>query len=153
MEFPKPILSFLKSQTLITLATSADNIPYCANCFYSFDLTNKLLIIKSGSSTRHIREGLLNNKVAGAIIPSSLKIGQIIGLQFQGILSEPVGEELIAAKNSYYKKFPFALIMPGELWIIQPEYLKMTDNRKLFAEKTEWKINLLVQHEAHETTA
>ena len=147
MEYPKSILSFLKSQTLITLATSAGNVPYCANCFYSFEPSNKFLVIKSSPDSRHIREGLSNNKVAGAIIPSNLQLGQIIGLQFQGILSEPDGEKLKAAKNSYYKKFPFALIMPGELWIIQPEYFKMTDNRKLFAEKTEWKINSLSLNE------
>ena len=134
----KHIFVFLNEQTLLTLATAIDNVPYCANCFYSFEQTNQWLVYKSDKDTRHSKEGLQNPTVAGTILPPNLKIGEIIGLQFQGRLILPQGEDLITAQKSYYKKYPFALAMPGDIWVIELKVMKFTNNRLGFGKKLHW---------------
>jgi len=40
----KRIIDFIKAHHLLTLATSKDNTPYCANCFYVYDEKKNWLI-------------------------------------------------------------------------------------------------------------
>ncbi|MFI5150899.1 MAG: pyridoxamine 5'-phosphate oxidase family protein [Bacteroidia bacterium] len=139
---PEVIATFLKSQSLITLASCERDVPYCAYCFYSFEPGQDSLVFKSDKDSRHIKEGLINSRVAGTVAPPSLKFSELTGLQFQGTLSSPSGSALTRAKLSYYKKYPLALAMPGHLWLIHLDYIKMTDNRIKFGHKTIWdKLN------------
>ncbi|MDG1475538.1 MAG: hypothetical protein P8Q14_00190 [Vicingaceae bacterium] len=40
----KKIVNYLTDNKVLTIATSVNNKPYCANCFYVFDEADKTLI-------------------------------------------------------------------------------------------------------------
>ena len=133
------IISFLKQNTNLTIATSGNNIPYCANCFFAYVEENNILIFKSKRETMHIKQALVNNNVAGSITPDKLDSTKIQGIQFQGIFIEPKNELLELLKKVYYKKYPFAFTFAGDIWAIDITYIKMTDNTLGFGKKIEWK--------------
>lgn len=133
------IISFLRKNTNLTLATSADNVPYCANCFYAYEEQHDLLIFKSSPDTNHIRQALQNRAVAGSITPDKLDAAKIQGVQFHGEFLEPENERLDSLRKTYYKKYPFAMAFPGSIWVIELTAIKMTDNTLGFGKKIEWK--------------
>ena len=61
------IVTFLKKHHLLTLATSQENVPYCASCFYALDEQNGSFIHATDEKTRHGREALENVHVAGVV--------------------------------------------------------------------------------------
>ena len=138
-EIDERILSFLSEHTNLTLAVSENDHPYCANCFYSFSKKRNLLIFKSNPETTHITIALKNDKVAGTITPDKLDKTRIQGIQFIGKILHAKGDNLITAKNSYYKKYPFAIAFSGELWVIELHSIKFTDNKLGFGKKLGWK--------------
>lgn len=132
------VISFLKENTNFTLATSAYNIPYCANCFYAYAEDKNMLIFKSRIETIHIKQALENRNVAGSITPDRLDPAKIRGIQFRGNFTEPGIELLKLFRMIYYKKFPFAVSFAGDIWAIELTYIKMTDNTLGFGKKIEW---------------
>jgi uncharacterized protein YhbP (UPF0306 family) len=65
-------------------------------------------------------------------------IGKIRGIQFQGLVSEPEGEDLPLAKSAYLKRFPVAMLMDTHLWMVELTHIKMTDNKLGFGKKIIW---------------
>ncbi|MCX6297115.1 MAG: hypothetical protein NTX97_13845, partial [Bacteroidetes bacterium] len=59
-------------------------------------------------------------------------------IQLKGKFIIPENELLTTAKKSYYKKYPFAIAIPGDLWILEFEYIKFTDNTLGFGKKLIW---------------
>jgi uncharacterized protein YhbP (UPF0306 family) len=139
----KKIVEFLSKHHVLTLATSQNNIPWCANCFYAFDSENLNLVFTSDTTTRHIIEAQEQPQVACSIVLETNVVGKIQGIQMQGKLIKPEGEVYEAAQNRYLKRFPFAALMNTTLWVLEPEYIKMTDNRLGFGKKLIWDINNL----------
>ncbi len=133
------IRSFLALQTNFTLAVCADNRPYCANCFYAFDEARNRLIFKSKTETTHIATGLENRSVAGTITPDVLEKSHIQGIQFTGTFFSASESDLKGSQSIYYKKFPFALAVSGDLWVIELNTIKYTDNKLGFGTKINWK--------------
>lgn len=138
MPIDKSISSFIKAQTAVTIATSNENVPYCATCFYSFLEKYNAIAFKSSRETQHIIEAMKNKYVAGTIVPDKSEVGKIKGVQFSGIFVEPSGDLLNEAKNRYYIKYPFAAAFKGELWVIDLSYIKFTDNTLGFGKKLQW---------------
>ena len=134
----KKISTFLKEQKNLTFCTASDNTPHCVNCFYTYVEEFDALVFKSDRTTQHIINALINSKVAGTIVPDIHQTGTIKGIQFTGIFLIPANEILEIVKIKYYKKFPFALIMPGELWAVELTDNKMTDNTLGFGKKLRW---------------
>lgn len=134
----KKIESYIGSQKNMTFCTAADNSPYCANCFYVFLEKENHLIFKSSPETTHIVNALKNDKVAGTIIPDTSKVGVIKGVQFTGKFLTPDTVLLEKAKKAYFGKYPFSLAIPGELWAIELQKIKMTDNTLGFGKKISW---------------
>lgn len=132
------ILSFIQSQSVLTIATCVQGIPSCATCFYVFSEKYNALIFKSNRDTKHILEALQNNNVAGTIVPDKSEVGKIKGVQFSGSFTEPTGHLLDELKNTYYKKFPFAVAFKGDLWMIELTSVKFTDNTLGFGKKLRW---------------
>ncbi|MBV5278027.1 MAG: pyridoxamine 5'-phosphate oxidase family protein [Campylobacteraceae bacterium] len=128
------IVTFIQKHHLLTLATSWDNKPYCANCFFVLDEDIPCFIVATDEHTRHGKEALLNPYVAGTIALETIIIGKIQGIQFTGLFRLANGEEKIA----YFKKFPFALAMNPTLWSIDIDYIKFTDNTLGFGKKLEF---------------
>ncbi len=138
MKPEKRITDFFKQHHVLTLATSASDLPWCANCFYVYLPEENLLAFTSDKHTRHVKEGILNRNVAGTVVLETGIIGKIQGIQFLGILEEPQGKLLEIVKNAYVRRFPVAMLMNTTMWIVQLTYIKMTDNRLGFGKKLIW---------------
>jgi len=124
---------------VLTIATTFDNEPWCANCFYVYLTDENVFVFTTDMDTRHGQEFLKNPVVAGSVVLETRVIGKIRGVQFQGIVSEPEGEIIDRANTAYLKRFPVALLMETHLWVVKPTILKMTDNRVGFGKKLIWK--------------
>jgi len=134
----KRIIDFIEEHHVLTLAVSNNNIPYCANCFYSFLPEENMLIFTSDAGTRHIKDTENNKIVGGSIVLETKTIGKIQGIQFNGYITEPEGDLLKKAKKSYLKKFPYAILKQTKLWAVELKFIKMTDNRLGFGKKLIW---------------
>jgi uncharacterized protein YhbP (UPF0306 family) len=132
------IIRFFRKHHVLTVATSVDNEPWCANCFYVYLKNENSLVFTTDHETRHGKEFLTNKLVAGSVVLETLVIGKIRGIQFQGIVSEPEGELSETARKAYLKRFPVAMLMETHLWIVELTNIKMTDNRLGFGKKLVW---------------
>ncbi len=132
------IWSFANKQTVLNIATYSDGESWSASCFFAFEKTHKLLVFKSDKDSRHIREALAQRRVAGTILPDKLKVGKVKGIQFQGRMLLDDGEILAAAEKKYYKKYPYAKVVPGDIWMIELSLVKLTDNSLGFGRKLIW---------------
>ncbi len=133
------IWDFIANTDVFTLATCHRGKPYCCSCFYTFDREGKRLIFKSETGTRHVTELLLQPQIAGSILPKSLAIGKVKGIQFTGqALPLQETEDYDRTKKLYYKQFPIALTMGGQLWAVELETIKMTDHTLGFGNKLRW---------------
>ncbi|GET32854.1 UPF0306 protein [Prolixibacter bellariivorans] len=139
MEKPdKRIRDFITEHHVLTLATSQNGQPWCANCFYAYHEDENVLIFTSDDETRHIQEALANKQVAASIVLETSVVGKIRGLQMTGKLELPEGELAGKVKKRYLKKFPYAALMETKLWVLNIESMKMTDNRLGFGKKLFW---------------
>ncbi|RXF71717.1 hypothetical protein [Arcticibacter tournemirensis] len=134
----KRIVAFIQSQSVLTIATSANNMPYCATCFYAYSENANALVFKSSAETTHIAQGIENRHVAGSVLPDKLVTGKVKGIQFSGILDRVDAAHQDDLQKVYYKKYPFALAMGGELWVIKLSWIKFTDNTLGFGTKVIW---------------
>ena len=132
------IINFFRKHHVLTIATTVENEPWCANCFYVYLEEENSLVFTTGSDTRHGKEFARNPVVAGSVVLETLIIGKIRGIQFQGTVYEPEGEILSKAKWAYLKRFPPAALMDTHLWIVKLTFIKMTDNRLGFGKKLMW---------------
>ncbi len=133
------IIDFLKHQTCASICCKDDEgNPYCFSCFYSFNSEKGLLYFKSSNKSSHIGYMNLNPVIAGTILQDNLHLTNIKGIQLQGTFlysSEDISQ---MASNDYHKKYPFALLIPGKVWVIQIESIKMTNNSIGFNKKIQW---------------
>ena len=135
------IIDFIGEHHILTLAVSRENVPYCATCYYAYLKALNQFIFTSDHDTRHIRDVLTgnNHRVAAAIALETKIVGKIRGLQITGFIRAPEGDELAFARAAYLKRFPVARLMPGLfLWSLDPDFIKMTDNRLGFGKKLVW---------------
>jgi uncharacterized protein len=112
--------------------------PYCFSCFYAYNSNERLLYYKSPVDTQHSKIISTNPLVAGTMLPDKLNKLQVKGMQFEGIvlpLDHPLTKNAAA---HYYKKNPVAVAMPGEIWTIQINSLKLTDSSFGFGKKLAW---------------
>jgi uncharacterized protein len=136
------VIRFFRKHHVLTVATSVDNEPWCANCFYAYLKEENALVFTTDYDTRHGQEFLKNSLVAGSVVLETMIVGRIRGIQFQGIVSEPEGDLLSRAKSAYLKRFPVAALMETRLWVVRLTYIKMTDNRLGFGKKLIWDISV-----------
>ena len=131
-------IKFFRKHHVLTIATTVENEPWCANCFYVYLEEENALVFTTDADTRHGKEFGKNPLVAGSVVLETLVIGRIRGIQFQGMVSEPEGAILSKAKWAYLKKFPPAALMDTHLWLVKLTLIKMTDNRLGFGKKMIW---------------
>lgn len=132
------IIRFFRRHHVLTIATSVNDEPWCASCFYVYLKNENALVFTTDTSTRHGQEFIKNKLVAGSVVLETRIIGKIRGIQFQGTVSEPVGTLLEEASDAYMKRFPVAILMETHLWIVHLTQIKMTDNRFGFGNKLIW---------------
>lgn len=131
----KRITSFIAKHHVLTLATAtADGQPYCAACFYAYDKERNVIIFTSDESTHHAQQMVANSRVACAINLETRVVGKIQGIQICGTVRR--GEKCDATE--YIKRFPYAVVAPLNIWVIEPDFMKLTDNRLGFGKKLIW---------------
>lgn len=136
---PPPLIDFLHSHSVLSMATSYDGIPWSASAFYAFDEEATRLLMLSSLETRHGEMLSINPYMAGTITDQFSDIHQIHGLQYTGmarLLAVPA--DAAPALDLYYRRFPQAYGMTAPVWEIQLLHLKFTDNRVGFGSKTLW---------------
>ncbi len=121
---------------MLTLATSVNDIPYCANAFYAYDALRNRFIFTSDSSTRHGEEMAINPTVAASIVWETKLVGKVQGLQITGKVVE--GNQ--SDKEHYIKRFPYTALIDLTLWAIEPQRIKYTDNTLGFGKKLIWNV-------------
>ncbi|MBX9784454.1 MAG: pyridoxamine 5'-phosphate oxidase family protein [Chitinophagaceae bacterium] len=132
------IAEFLKEQSVVTIATSVNNHPYCASCYYAFVPGDNLLVFKSDTDTKHIENALQNAQVAGTVLPDKIVKAKPKGVQFNGTFMKAEGSNGKKAKEAYLKKYPVAGIFRGDIWVIELSKIKFTDNTLVFGKKILW---------------
>ncbi len=143
----KKIVDFISAQKILSLCTFGNMDLHCAICFYAYIPDIRILVIKSKSSTQHVQNALLNHKVAGTITPTILMLGEVKGIQFTATFLQENAPEMQKALKTYYQTLPMAVAVSGEIWGLQLDSVKMTDNTLGFGTKLYWnreseKINL-----------
>lgn len=142
IEMHKRMVRLLQSHHLLSIATTISDKPWCASCFYAWDNEEQWMVITTDLSTRHGKEFASNPSVAGTIALETHRVGRIRGVQFTGRISPAEGERLNRARRDYLLKFPYAIAANLNLWIIEPDYIKLTDNRLGFGKKILWESKL-----------
>lgn len=132
------IVAYLASQTAASICTCDDNVPYSCICFYAYSAKYNAIVFKSSAESCHVRQALNNSQVSGTVLPDKLEKTKVRGLQFSGTFFKPEVDVLDDLKKAYYKHYPIALAMKGEIWAIQFTYLKFTDNTLGFGKKIVW---------------
>ncbi|MDZ7633202.1 MAG: pyridoxamine 5'-phosphate oxidase family protein [Bacteroidales bacterium] len=118
---PDPrIVKFLKKHHVLTVCSTVDDEPWCANCFYVYLEDENAFVFTSDSETRHGREFLLNSSVAGSVVLETGIIGKIQGVQFRGTVTIAEGERLRRAEKAYIKRFPVAALMDTRSLVCRP---------------------------------
>ena len=139
------VLTFIREHHIFTLAVCRENRPWCATCYYEYLEDLNLFVFTSDYDTKHITDMVEsgNYYVAGAIALETSMVGKIRGIQFAGFMRELSGSELKTGKSAYLKAFPVARLAKLHLWGIEPDIIKMTDNRLGFGKKLIWTYNEL----------
>jgi hypothetical protein len=139
---PDTIKTFLRSNKVATVCfVDEDRNPYCINCFYVFDEENNVLILKSSTGTTHQTFIKPMVCVSGTILPDTLDVLKIKGIQFIGKLVDKQEVESFKLNLKYLKKYPLSLAILGYVWGIKLDYVKFTDNTLGFGNKTIWKAD------------
>lgn len=128
----------LRRHHLLSIATTVNDKPWCASCFYAWNNEEQWFVITTDNKTRHGKEFALNDRIAGTIALETHRVGRIRGAQFTGKISLAEGDRLKKARKSYLLRFPYAIAADLNLWIIEPDYIKLTDNRLGFGTKIVW---------------
>jgi uncharacterized protein YhbP (UPF0306 family) len=132
------IVRFLKKHHVLTLATAADNVPYCANLFYAWLEPERAFVFTSSLDTKHARDASAYSEVAGSVVLETRIVGNVQGVQLRGRMYRPEGELLQRAKKRYLRRFPYAAVMDLELWLLEVSWLKFSDNTLGFGKKLIW---------------
>lgn len=136
---PASITTFISENQIASICfTTEKNKPYCITCFYCFDKENLTLVFKSSYGSLHQNFIQIGNTAAGTIVSNNQELAKLSGIQFSGKIVTKVTNEFYGSTILYYKKFPFASVIPGELWGIKLEFLKLTNNTLGFGTKTTW---------------
>ncbi len=133
------ILDFINEHHVLTLATSNNNMPYCANCFYAYMEEENAFVFTSDNDTKHIQDALEQKKVAGSVVLETKTVGKIQGIQFTGILENADKNLSNKFAKKYMKTYPYAMLMKTTLWVLFVDFIKMTDNRLGFGKKLIWR--------------
>jgi len=140
------IIHFIEGQKVATVCcVDPENKPYCFSCFYVFDKNKDLLYFKSSANAHHTELLVQNSSVAGTIQPDKLNPLAIKGIQFTGQILDAINDLCSEATSLYHKKYPFAWAMPGEVWTVQLQVIKMTDNTLSFGKKINWQLHETVE--------
>lgn len=139
----KRITDFIEAHHVLTLATHADGLSHCCNLFYVYLPQRNAFVVTSSDKTLHVAHLRQNPSVAASVVLETRTIGKVQGLQIRGTMRPPEAEEKAEIKKAYLLRFPYAAVMDLELWVLRPDYMKLTDNRLGFGKKIIWEAQNL----------
>ncbi len=137
-EIDSKFISFINEHHVLTIASSINDHPWSANCFYVYLKDEAAFVFTSDDDTRHGQEFDKNPELAGSVVLETNVIGKIQGIQFSGLAERPDKELHKKAKKAYLKRYPVAALMKTSLWILKLNHIKLTDNRLGFGKKLRW---------------
>src|SRR5664280_1236821 len=73
------IIKFFRKHHVLTIATTVENVPWCANCFYVYLEEENSLVFTTDAGTRHGKELIKNPMVAGSVVLETMVIGKLRG--------------------------------------------------------------------------
>jgi uncharacterized protein YhbP (UPF0306 family) len=143
----------LEAHNTLTLATSADSLPWAATVFYASDAEFNCYFV-SDHRTRHAREMLANPRVALAINADVNNWNDVRGLQVEGEASRVEGTERAKALALYLGKFVSVKALfetpktadeqsiaqrlkNTDFWRVTPRFIRLIDNGQGFGFKRE----------------
>lgn len=129
------INSFIQEHHVLSLATSHANELNVCSLFYIYSLQMNAFIFASSDTTTHIQQAKVNPQVSGNILLETKEITKIEGVQFRGVVG--INDDSTLEKL-YFEAFAHAKTMQPQLWKIQVNYFKMTDNTLGFGKKLIW---------------
>lgn len=132
------IVRFITSHHVMTVAAAAGGDLWCANCFYAYLEDEESFVITSDTATRHGGLFLENPDVTGSVVLETEEIGKIQGLQFRAYASLSDGSLTDRYRLAYLRRFPYAVLKGGDVWVLRLTSLKFTDNRLGFGRKLLW---------------
>lgn len=131
----KKIVKFLERHHVLSLATLAtDGSPYCSACFYAYDAEENALIFTSDDTTLHAQQMAADARVAISITLETKVVGRIEGIQICGTAKRGSTKDRL----TYIARFPYAAVMPLNIWRVEPHFMKLTDNKLGFGKKLIW---------------
>jgi uncharacterized protein len=139
LDIDKRLVSFILNNHLLSLATSKDNFPYSANCYYVYNKDKNCLIFSSDPHTNHAKQFIKNNNVAATIAIDNNDYMQIKGVQLLGKIQPIKLDDLKSATQRYLAKYPYAKDFPLHLWFFEINFIKMVDNNLGFGKNIIWK--------------
>jgi uncharacterized protein YhbP (UPF0306 family) len=94
----------------------------------------------SNPETRHTVEMIANSRVAAAIALETKVVGRLQGLQIEGKVSRVAegDKDFAVIRHEYLKRFPYAVAIEQQLWMLTPSLMKLTDNTLGFGKKLIW---------------
>ena len=137
---PRNITHFLSRNHVVSLAThSPESGLWSACCFYVFDEVHARLIVLTSRQTRHGSNMAASSHISGTIAGQPDSITKISGIQFQAraVCLENEAERQAAAAL-FYRIHPVARAMKSDVWMLELDFIKFTDNKLIFAQKTHW---------------
>lgn len=133
------IKEFLQECTCASICCiDADGEPYCFCCFYAFNTEEGILYFKSSNDTHHAQMMKNHSGIAGTVLPDKLNKLVIKGIQFEGRVLPDHHPLTMMGQQLYLKKYPVSIAIPGEVWAVQLNSVKLTDSSKVFGKKTSW---------------
>ena len=134
-KLPDRLIKFIGEHHLLTMAVCDESDIWCSHAFYVFLEDENAFLIISEEKTRHIKIARKNPVVSGGVALETKKIGEIRGLQFKAIMEQCDDSIFGKYKLSYLKRFPYAILKGGDLWLLRITEAKFTDNRLGFGKK------------------
>lgn len=139
------IAGFLKEHHVVTLSVYDGSDIWSWHAFYAYLEEENLMVVTSEDKTRHVQ--MLHSGgtglVAGGVALETETIGLIRGVQLKGVMEQIDGSLINKYRLSYLRRFPYAILKGGDLWVIRFNELKFTDNRLGFGKKLLWKSDSL----------
>lgn len=136
------IREFISKQKCANICcVDGEGAPYCFSCFYACNNEDVVLYFKSSADTYHIKLITANPRIAGTILPDKLPVLALKGIQFQGQILPQEHPLAKSAAKKYYSINPLAIAIPGEVWTVLINHIKMTDSSQGFGKKIEWTRN------------
>ena len=140
MKIDCEISTFLDNEKFATIAyLQEDGAPYCFNCMYLFNRRQGLMYFKSSPASKHAECIQKDNRVSGSVLPVRPDLLALKGVQFAGNIITEFDHSYNKAVRRYHLAFPLALTIPGKVFVIKLEEIKLTDNSFRFGKKFIWK--------------